>query len=457
MKNFSTTLIFIFYASFARFAFATAPFELTHTHPDHPDFQQNIMGLYGVNTAIEPEKVSLAEKGLYEKVLPHLDNNPNHAIEILVAEITKENNAAFDLWLAILYYQNNDHQSSLLWLNKALEKVPNFRRALYIKSLIHFQKNDYKNCIKNILKVIQLGGRDARQYGLLAYCYLNLEKYASALEAYQSAKMFDPNNSDFKKGLAYCYLSLHDYTKAIGYFEELIQDNPEDTSLWLAQSNAFLAEERHDDAIANLEIVRSMNKANTSTLLHLSQIYTHENIENLSVTVLKEAIQQLDSSEHYKKIVRTIELYLSKQWYEASQTILQSIPETVIKKQSDPDKLLLDLAKTSLNLSLNRRPAAYQSLSRILKKDPLNGAALLLMGKYYQEEQQLEEAIFHYERAAQLEKVQYKSFFALGQLYVEQGNFNDALKVLYQAQQLKPTSYLLNYIQQVEKAYQSAF
>ena len=55
----------------------------------------------------------------------------------------------------------------------------------------YIQRTDYQAAIEPFLKVIELGGSDAQSYGLLAYAYLNQEKYESSLSAYRMARMFD--------------------------------------------------------------------------------------------------------------------------------------------------------------------------------------------------------------------------------------------------------------------------
>lgn len=436
---------------------ARVPYDLSNSHPSHPDFKKNVMGLYGVHTAIEPDKISSKERSLYEKIVPHLESNPDLAIDILSKEVSEENNANFDYLLGTLYFNHENLENAKLWLDKAIKKVPNFRRAFRIKALIHFRQNNYNNCTQDLLKVIQLGGGDSQSYGLLAYCYINAEKYASALEAYERAKLFEPDNKDFNINIARCYMELQEYKKVIGLFEEILQEKHDDKNLWLAQSNAFLYEGRISEAIANLEIVRAKGDANFNTLAHLSQIYYNEDIESLSTSAIVDGLKQIKTNDDYKKVIKILDMFISKQWYKGTESIIQAIPANVVHDLSNRDKTLLELAKVSLNLGLNKREEAYQSLKSILKQDPVNGPALLLLGNYYHIEGRIEEAIFQYERASQLEEHQFEALISLAKLYVDKSEFGDALKALYQAKQLKSATYLLNYIKQVEQAYRSTY
>ena len=436
--------------------FSAAPFQLSNTHPNHPDFERNLLGYYGVNSNIEPE-ITSKDKPTYEKVIPHLQTDPKLAIDILKERNTAESSAAFDYLLAMLYYQMDDFINTNTWLDKALKKFPNFRRAIRLKAVIHIRQDNYKGCIQEFLKVVKLGGGDSQCFGLLAYSYLNLENYTSALEAYQIATMFNPSSKDFKMGMAQCYQQLNEFKKAIGYYDELIQIMPNNKNLWMAQANAFLAEDRYDDAIANLEIVKSMGLADFQSLTLLSQLHFNNGIETLSSSALNEALTKLNTEEDSKEILKILDLYLNHGWFQAIESILNSVSQQMISNLPESEKISWKLARAHFDLNTDRIPQAYQQLKSILSRDPMHGMALMLLGEYYKNQNQLEEAIFQYERAALLEDHQYKAYLALAQLHVQKGDFESALKVLYKAQQIKSSKNLLDYIQQVEKAYRSTY
>ena len=75
-----------------------------------------------------------------------------------------------------------------------------------------------------MVKTIELGAEGDDVYGLLGYCYLNLERYSSALDAYSRALLFKPESKDWKQGKAQCLFAMEAYTSAISLFDELILD-----------------------------------------------------------------------------------------------------------------------------------------------------------------------------------------------------------------------------------------
>ena len=100
MKYSIITILLVCFTSLS--LHAKAPFELSITHPAHPDFKKNLLGFYGINSELEPQ-VTKNEKPIYEKIVPHLENNPDEAISILEKSSNEKSNAAFDYLLGILY------------------------------------------------------------------------------------------------------------------------------------------------------------------------------------------------------------------------------------------------------------------------------------------------------------------------------------------------------------------
>ena len=137
---------------------------------------------------------SSQDRPLYEAIEPFWQSNPARAIELARKGLTQQSNAAFDFLLGSLYYTQNDYRNAATYLQSALQKFPDFRRAHRNLALIHIQQERYDPAIRHLLRVIELGGGDGQSYSMLAYAYLNTEHYQSALSAYQLARMFLPNS-----------------------------------------------------------------------------------------------------------------------------------------------------------------------------------------------------------------------------------------------------------------------
>lgn len=90
-------------------------------------------------------------------------------------------------------------------------------------------------------------------------------------------------------------------------------------------------------------------------------------------------------------------------------------------------------------------------LEEILKLDPLDGEALLLLGQHYGRNNQQEKALLYYERAAGLDEYEVRAKVRQAQLLVQMGRYGDALPLLRRAQELKPREDIARYLEQVER------
>jgi tetratricopeptide (TPR) repeat protein len=90
-------------------------------------------------------------------------------------------------------------------------------------------------------------------------------------------------------------------------------------------------------------------------------------------------------------------------------------------------------------------------LEQIVALDPLDGEALILLGQHRSRAGEIEKAIFYYERAASLEEFAADAKVRHAQLLVKTGQYEEALRLLRRAQQLKPRDNIQDYLEQVER------
>ncbi|MBZ0254926.1 tetratricopeptide repeat protein, partial [bacterium] len=90
-------------------------------------------------------------------------------------------------------------------------------------------------------------------------------------------------------------------------------------------------------------------------------------------------------------------------------------------------------------------------LEEIVKLDPLDGEALILLGQNCNRNGQPEKAIFYYERAANIEEFEADAKVRHAQLLVSQGKYAEALPLLRRAQLVNPRENIQEYLEQVER------
>lgn len=318
-------------------------------------------------------------------------------------------------------------------------------------ALGYVQINALQKAVQPLLKVIELGGGDAQSYGLLAYAYLNAEKYESALAAYRMARMFDPDSFDFRRGQAICLLQTHQLQSAIALFDELILESPKEASFWMAQANAFISANQKDQAIANLQLLADLDEANWESLQLLGNLYLNQNLTTLALDAYSRAFQKHGPEEAIEAI-RPLNYLLDRGLYKEAKIYHDLISNSFQSELDDTSQRSLRMAHAKIEINVGDREQAVHSLRKGIREDPMDGASLLLLGKYYLDVQIYEEAIYHLERASSVKNTQVDALITLGQLEVKRGNLEAALSSLRKAEQVDTNTNLKRFIESIERA-----
>jgi tetratricopeptide (TPR) repeat protein len=433
----------------AQIGSAANSFPLTDTSPQSAEFRARFIGSYGINSAIEPT-ITQADRPLYESIAPHLQTNPQQAIQLALQGINSESNAAFDFLVGSLYYSQNNYSQAERHLKRAIQKFPDFRRAHRNLALIYIQQQKYAQATPELLTVIKLSGGDAQSYSLLGYSYLNLEKYQSALSAYHMARMFMPDSADIRRGEAHCLLMTHQNNAAIALFDELIAESPSTQDFWLLQANAFLAEERFADAIANLEIAHTVASPSADTHKLLANLYMKQQVNEQALLHYQAALSEnpnMDADNAFKPLRYLIQLNL----FDAAAAYLDTLNtemRATLSPQQAAEKAVLS---AQLEIEIGDTDSGLQQLESVLNTDPLNADALLMLANYHLQAAQYEEAEFYFERATVIADAQVEALIGLARTAVMQGQFKQALTHLEKSQKLSERNDVAQFIASIQQ------
>ncbi len=430
------------------------PFELSDSDPNNPQFRKNYMGIYGVNSAIEP-RLAETDRLLYDAVLPHLKSDPEQAILLLVEGMLPECNAAFNFLLGSLYFSIEKDSEAEAQLLLSIEKHPSFRRAHRTVALVYARRNNVDKVMKHIVKVVELGGGDAQSYGMLGYGYLLQEKYRSSLVAYQNARMFAPDSYDFKRGEAQCLLMTQQYGQAIALYDELIAENPDEADFWLLQSNALLALDDRDRTAANLEMVRSLGNGNFNNLILLASLYLEDQAYSLGVEIASEALVYAESND-FVSAMQLLEFMTQRDLMDYAKGYRDVFEKELLPKVDLEESNRFEVAAASVDFALGDCEEGVDRLKAIIQQDPLEGRSLILLGRYFLDVADVETAEFYFECALSAEAFKAEAHVALGQLAVSRGEFKVALDELRKAQLIEYRTTVQDYLDQVAEAVEHA-
>jgi tetratricopeptide (TPR) repeat protein len=437
-------------------ALADAPEDLSLWQD--PTFRKQFLGSYGILADYEP-KLTAVERTELEKVLSLMAVNQDSAISQLNAFMTPDSSALFDFTLANLYFQKDDAEQAEKHYRLATAKYPSFRRAYKNLGLVSVRLAHYEEAIKAFSRLIELGAGDGLSYGLLGYSLAATGSFVSAESAYRSAMLLQSDALDWKLGLAQSVLKQRKFGEAASLCDELLQRYPDRADFWLLQANAYLGMDQPLKAAENFEIVAHMGKATFQTYYTLGDIYTNAGLYDLASRAYGQAIAAKPDQD-LDRPLRSVEILSQRDAVPQARALLAQVREASGPGLDDAGKkrvLRLDarlaMAEGGASGAVDgsSEAAAVKSLEEIVAIDPLDGEALMLLGQHYTRANEIDRAIFYYERASSLEPFEADAKVRQAQLLVAQNKYREAVPLLKRAQELKPRDEVARYLDQVER------
>lgn len=427
-------------------------YPLSENFWSNPDFQNRVMGSYGVHSELEP-KLSDEEGEFFKTLMTVLESNLGQGATLLEERLTPESSAAMDFMLGTIRMQLGELDKAIVAYEGAVKKFPNFMRAYKNLGIAYVQSGELEQGIESIVKGMELGGADGLSYGLLGYSYLNQGMYSSALNAYSLAIAFQPNNKDWKLGKIRCLIELESYEEASGLIGEMIVLDPSNHELYLHQANVALADEDLVSALANLEIARRMGKGGEHSLFLLADIYSNRGMYALAIDAYADALAATSNkAKRFESVSRAIASFIENGAWGTAMELNKIAAEAFGSEIDEEQELALLNLKAEIELGVNDSEAAARTLEEIIEVDPMNGRAILLLAKHSWKKKDYEEAAFLYQRAENIDTVAAQAFLQYGQMLVEQKDYSEAAKKLRVSLDMNYQSNVADYLRAVEEA-----
>lgn len=414
-----------------------------------PEFKRRFLESYLSETDIEP-KLSQIEREQMPAIMELISSDQtDQAIALIFKTRSSSTSATLDFTLGNLFYQRQQIEAAVENYKLAVEKHPKFRRAWKNLAMIYLKEPNYAKTLDCLTKVIELGGGDGQTFGLLGYCYSNLENHMSAESAFRMANMLDPKNFDWRMGMARCFFKQQRYADAAALCGTLMAEYPARTDLWLLQANAYLGLNQPLRAGENYEIADRMGVSTADSLSMLGDIYLNAELYEGAVSAYVRALNKRVSPARAMRAAKI--LTARGALAECQQLIgrLQNLPADDLSPADRKELLKLRARLAIAQGSGQGEEAAI--LREIVELDPLDGEALILLGQHSQRHSDPDKAVFYFEQAAGIEAFEPDARVRHAQLLVSQGRYGDALPLLRRAQQLKPRENIQQYLEQIER------
>ncbi len=134
--------------------------------------------------------------------------NYNEAYEIFNNLSSSEKTAEIFLLMSNIELENNNDNSAIRYLNKALDIDYTYYKAYYNLANIFASKKSYLLAINNFELAIKYKKDFAPAYYNLACCQMQLKNYEQAKKNLIKSLELDSKNKDAYYNLAFCYKQL---------------------------------------------------------------------------------------------------------------------------------------------------------------------------------------------------------------------------------------------------------
>lgn len=418
----------------------------------HPVFQREFMGSYGFRTDIEP-KTEPEEREVLERAMALMGRPGGRdlAHRLLESFAGPRRSAVIDFTIGNLHLQAGNTDRAIGWYRRAIAKFPAFLRAHKNLGLAQMKREAWADAIEPLTRVVALGGADGMTYGLLGHAYAQTEQFASAESAYRLAILMQPAVADWQLGLARTLFRLRKFDEAAALCEELIRRDAARPEYWVLLANAHLGQRQPVRAAEIYELLDLEGRATAEHLNTLGDIYVNERLPDLAADAYRRAFAR-GGPGAAGRLLRAAEVLAARGGVAEAAGLAE-----LLRGEGGTD---LDESARMRLLKLEARIAAARGesderqialLEEIVRLDPLDGEALILLGQRYAAAGDVERAILQFERAAGIEAVAAEACLRHAQQLVRQRRYAEALPLLKRSVELKPRDEVVRYMEQVER------
>lgn len=383
----------------------------------------------------EPEMTE-EEYALYQKVVTMLSSNTEFALKLLEAMLSEKErpSPAFEFILGNAYYAVGMNDRSEANFRSAVKRYPTFLRAWVNLGILYYSTGRFAEAVPCFSRAVVLGDRDSTTFGLLGYCLQKQGDLVSAEMAYMQALSGDPSNVDWKEGLLEICIEGKQFARAESLVRYLIKERPTDSRYWLAYANILLSENRKLEATVLLETAAGTGVASVEELTMLGDLYAEQGLVPEASEIYRKVLTPAPEIGE-QKLLHYAEVLISTGRLDDAQRVLGMVkPEGASLNEIE---LLQD--KADLFASRKQWREARQELDKLLKVAPLNGRALISLGRAYASEDDIPRATLSFEAAYQIPSSTHMASLELANIELRNRHYAKSVEYLQKALSIERT------------------
>ena len=255
----------------------------------------------------------------------------------------------------------------------------------------------------------------------------------------------DPSNTFWKEGLLEICIDGKQYTRAESLVKNLIKERPSDTRYWLTYANILLAEGRKLEATILLETAAGTGVANTEILTTLGDLYAEQNLVPKAAEIYRKTLA--DSGVGEKKLLHYTEVLIAAGRLEDAERVLGKLgPE-------DSGQGGVDVLQTRADLLAAEKkwPEERRVLDGLLKIAPMDGEALISLGRAYNAEDNVPRATLAFEAAYEIKGSTYVASLELANIEIKRtGTLAKSVEYLQKALSIEKTDAVQDFLVRIK-------
>ncbi|MEO1020901.1 MAG: tetratricopeptide repeat protein [Bacteroidota bacterium] len=390
------------------------------------------------------------------------------------------------LFIGVLYATSGHGQVSLSELLNA--------DRLFVQGVTAFENEEYENAEELLLQAYEQLSEKAGVSYTLADLYLSIDNLPQAALFGKQAVAQDPDNKWYRIKLAEIYRSAGENQATLEELNSFLKQKPNDidaliflantykdygqynksievlnrllvlmgpnTSLYFLKIRNFEALGVQDSVLAGLEAVRSIDPDNLEMLNLLSAYYTISGNEDQAKSVLDDALSR--NARDPQSLINLAGLYIDEEKWDSAGTLLGNFISDPLIEPEDKLGVVQYVYQRQI-----RTPNSYPlkvETARIMdlfaESEPEYGPAFTIAGQFYAQDGQNEEALDKLEQANRLLPDDDIAWRQRLQLLLAEGRYEEVIEIGRKADQNIPDDALIQFFlgsaYQLQSNYQQA-
>jgi tetratricopeptide (TPR) repeat protein len=377
-----------------------------------------------------------------------MNSDPNTALDLLKRADSLKADARTDLLIARAYQKLNQPAGYKEYLNKAQSRAPNDPNVMRAVAAFYRDTGNYDESIAALQKVVR---RNPEALSDLGYTYGLAGKKRESAEAYSQAANKFPKQAGTQLSAAQALVNVGQFGPAENFLKRAEASDANNYRLHAIRGQMYSVQARNEDAIREYQAalqnlppsVQEGPLYPVSLHLSLSEIYRRAQQAQEAANELGAARAALNQVPGTDKQTRPEYLRLRaliENGFNDTGSAERDLKEAMTLA---PNNINIELNYANLLWKMNREPEALERYKHALQNDPGNHAALTALGYLSRDLHDPASAEKYFLRIVELYPGDYVPYFALGDLYTSQRQFDRAQASYEKAHQLAPNNPLI--------------